>query len=399
VVVEKTDSVKDLFDDLIQALSSINSVVILIDEYDKPILDYVHDVLQANARREILRNFYLIIKAADQLVRFAFLTGVTKFAKTSIFSGLNNLRDISLSEKYATLLGYTHQELIDNFTPHLENQVSLLGNTVDAVVESLQSQYDGYRFAKNATLLFNPYSVLTSLTEHALGNYWFASGTPTFLINLIKQGDYDVNSVTHPVLNADDLGSFEPENIPLPALLFQTGYLTIAAYEPQTDNYTLAIPNREVYRGFMRQLANGLTMLPVDKSLEYAKRMFKKFLSVDIEGLGKVLQEFFNRMPYTVHVKSESQLQFVLYAIFALIGVAVDPEVTTSLGRADLVVSLPKLIYVIELKFNGSAQQALEQIQDKKYYEKYLSADKQITLVGINFDQKTKTVSLESSGI
>ena len=384
------------FQALITHAAKTNKVVILIDEYDKPILDHIENPEEAKAQREVLKSLYSVIKGSDQYLRFVLLTGVSKFAKTSIFSGINNLRDISLSEQYDTLLGYTHNELVHNFTPHLDHLVPTIEPTIEKVVAHITMQYDGYCFAKNGKLMLNPYSVLTCLTEHALGNYWFQTGTPTFLIKLLQKNNYRPEALISPVLNEQSLGSFEPDHIPLSALLFQTGYLTIKDYDRKTNNYTLGIPNREVNSGLTINLADAFTQLSPDESIEYAQLICETFVNNNMTNLQKKLQEFFNRMPYTVHVTDESKLQFVLYAIFALIGVTVDPEVTTSLGRADLIVSFPKLVYVIELKFNKSAQEALVQIQDKKYYEKYENTGKKITLLGINFDSATKTVSLES---
>ena len=247
--------------------------------------------------------------------------------------------------------------------------------------------------------MFNPYSILTSLTESSLDNYWFQTGTPTFLIKLLQKNNYDLESVTRPTLNALDLGSFELDNIPLSSLLLQTGYLTIKSFDQKTNNYTLGIPNKEVNNSFTRQLVNAFTMLPIDKSIQYARLITHAFSQNDMSQLQEKLQEFFNRMHYTAHIDSEHNLQFVLYAIFALIGVAVDPEVATSLGRADLIVSFKKLIYIIELKFNQTAKKALQQIQDKQYYEKYENTGKQITLIGLGFNQKTKRILLESKKV
>jgi len=394
--VTRYPSIDSKFQEIIIQLSRTNKVVILVDEYDKPILDHIDNPIESKAQREVLKSLYSVIKGSDRFLRFVLLTGVSKFAKTSIFSGINNLRDISLSEEYSTFFGYTHRELVDNFTPHLEKQIPALGSAIHVVIENLENQYDGYRFAKNAALLFNPYSVLTSLTEHTLGNYWFETGTPTFLVDLLQKNDYRPETLIQPVLNAGSLGSFESDNIPLASLLFQTGYLTIKGYDPKTDNYLLGVPNREVNSGLTLYLVDAFTRLPASESLQYAQLITKTFVNGDMVKLQQRLQEFCNHMPYTVHIKSEYQFQFVLYAIFALIGVTVDPEVTTSLGRADLIVGFPKLVYVIELKFNKTAKEALEQIQNKKYYEKYENTDKQITLVGINFESETKTVSLES---
>jgi hypothetical protein len=321
---------------------------------------------------------------------------VSKFAKTSVFSGINNLSDISMDRRYETMLGYLREELGIYFGGYLKRFSTKLAISVDELEDQLVNYYDGYHFTKESAPVFNPYSVMLSLDAQEIEDYWFKTGTPTFLVKLLRKHDYDVDTVTHPVINKASLDAFEPDDIELAALLFQTGYLTIKGYDVVTGNYTLGVPNREVSDSLAVQFADAFTGLQANKSIQYAKRICTAFSSEDMIQLVYVLQEFFNRMPYTVHVKSESQLQFVLYSIFVLIGVTVDPEVTTSLGRADLVVSFPKLIFVIELKYNGSAKLALEQIRDKKYYEKYENLSKQITLVGINFDYETKTVSLES---
>ncbi len=399
VIVEKTDSVKDLFDDLIQALATINTVVILIDEYDKPILDYVHDPIQANVRRDILRNFYLVIKASDQLIRFAFLTGVTKFSKTSIFSGLNNLEDISLDEEYAMFLGYTNEELNNYFVPYIKVLAQKDVKNSSNIIGELRRYYDGYSFARNSLPVFNPYSVLSCLKKKSWANYWFESGTPTFLIKLLKTGNYSLDRIYQPIMSANELGAFEPSDIKITALLYQAGYLTITNYNKDTKDYTLDFPNHEVASAFNLLISTSFTQLTENQTKTYAALIAQAFVKQDLEKLKKLLQNFFNEMPYNVHISREFDLQIIIFSVFKLIGIEVDPEVATSLGRADLVVSLPKLVYVIELKFNKTAHEALVQIQDKKYYEKYLSSDKQITLVGINFESETKTVSLESQNI
>lgn len=395
VRLTKTESAKDLFGNLIDQLSHKNSVVLLIDEYDKPIIDNMHNLKKAEEQRTILQNFYSTIKAKDAHLRFVLLTGVSKFAKTSIFSGLNNLEDITLDGDYATLLGYTEAELVTYFSPHIELLAHKIGRSFSQTLDELRDNYDGYLFASQSTRVFNPYSILSSLKKKALAYYWFESGTPTFLIKLLQKNDYDLESITNPTLNEGSLGNFEPESIPLPSLLLQTGYLTIKERDPRTNNYTLCIPNKEVRNGLTLQLADAFTLLPANKSIQHARVLMQAFSQNDMADLHRKLQDFFNRMPYTIHIQNEHELQFVLYAIFALIGVTVDPEVTTSLGRADLVVSLPKHVYIIELKFNQPAHKALQQIQEKRYYEKYINSSQYITLLGIGFDKQTKTISLE----
>ena len=399
VDITKQQTITGKFKALIKRLASKERMVILVDEYDKPILDHVDNPLEARVYREVLKSLYIAIKGSDQYIRFVLLTGVSKFAKTSIFSGINNLRDITLSKFYATLFGYTHQELSDNFQNHLIAQVPAVGETVSSVIQNMRWQYDGYQFFQNCEPVFNPYSVLTSLTENALENYWFATGTPTFLIELLKTGQYSLDHIYQPIMSAHELDAFEPDAIKISALLYQTGYLTIIDYDRNAKMYTLDFPNHEVASAFNLLVSTSFTQLTENQTKTYAAHILKTFIHQDMTELQAVLQNFFNEMPYNVHIRREFDLHIIIFSVFKLIGIEVDPEVVTSLGRADLVVSLQKLVYVIELEFNGSAAQALEQIKDKKYYEKYENTGKQITLVGINFDESTKTVSLESQTI
>jgi len=394
ITLEESESAKDLFGELIDQLAEQNTVALLIDEYDKPILDYIEQPEEAKACRDILKDFYGVIKSVDQSLRFVILTGVSKFAKTSVFSGINNLEDITLDQHYATLLGYTQQELEHYFVEYISILAHKSEKTSKEITTKLIEYYDGYQFAENSPKVFNPYSVLTCFKKQAFGSYWFESGTPTFLIKLVQKNDYDLEDILKPTLNERNLGSFEPDNIPLSSLLFQTGYLTIDTFDSKTSNYTLKVPNQEVNTGLTTNLVDAFTQLKADKSIRYAQKIAHAFARQDMIELQTKLQEFFNRMPYTVHVTDEYKFQFVLYSIFALIGVTVDPEVTTSLGRADLIVSFPKLIFVIELKFNKTAQEALDQIKDKKYYEKYENIGKKITLTGINFNATTKSVEI-----
>lgn len=328
-----------------------------------------------------------------------FLTGVSKFSKTSIFSGINNLTDITIDERYANMLGYTHKELKCSFDGYLNELAYARGKGVPETIADVTEYYDGYMFCEKTEKVFNPYSVMRCFGTKKLNNYWFETGTPTFLIQLLQKNQYDLESITEPTLNEGSLGSFEPDKVPLSSLLLQTGYLTIKAYDQNTHNYTLGIPNKEVYNGLTLQLVDAYTLLPPDKSVQYARAITHAFMAKNIKELQDKLQEFFNRAPYVVQIAEESQLQFVLYSIFALMGVMVNPEVMTSRGRADLIVELPKLVYIIELKFDGTAKKALEQINEKQYYKKFIGTDKQIVLLGINFEHKTKRISLAAQNI
>jgi len=399
VLVEKTESPKDLFGELIDKLALQNTVVLLIDEYDKPIIDQIHDVKKAEEFRALLQNFYSMIKAKDAALHFVLLTGVSKFARTSIFSGINNLNDLSLDFPYATLLGYTHEELKNYFVAYIEHLAKIWHKESQEVMQQLTSHYDGYQFAENAAPVFNPFSILLCFEKGKLRNYWFESGTPAFLIKLIATGRYTLNQVYQPIMTVEELGAFEPENIRITALLYQSGYLTIKSYNELKREYALDFPNQEVTRSFNALMASSVTQLSYPQATTYAVRIAQTFCKQNFDELQRVLQNLFNEMPYTVHIKREFDLQLIIFSVFKLIGIEVDPEVTTSLGRADLVVSFPKIVYVIELKFNKTAQEALEQIQDKHYYEKFTNTGKQITLIGINFDGLTKVVTLQSQAI
>jgi len=408
--VSNYPSIDSKFQEIIIQLSKINKVIILIDEYDKPILDHIDDVKEAKAQREVLKSLYSVIKGSDQYLKFVLLTGVSKFSKTSIFSGINNLLDISMDGRYATLLGYTKKEVENYFVDYLEQLAKNQSGTYVETVRKITDYYDGYQFAEETDRVFNPYSTMACFEASVYRKFWFRTGTPAFLIELIKTGNYPLSALYQPIMSAEELDAFEPNDIKITALLYQAGYLTIKKYHRENDDYTLDFPNHEVASAFNLLLSSTFTQLTYRRSKTYAAKIAQTFICNNMAELQQVLQNFFNEMPYNVHISREFDLQIVIFSVFKLIGIEVDPEVVTSLGRADLVVSLPqpshkasagtaRLVYVIELKFNKSAKEALDQIQDKKYYEKFLNIGKQITLVGINFESETKMVSLESQEI
>lgn len=397
--VARYPSIDSKFQELIAQLSKINKVVILIDEYDKPILDHIDDTNEAKAQREVLKSLYSVIKGSDQYLRFVLLTGVSKFSKTSIFSGINNLEDITLDREYATLLGYTDQEIKTYFTAHIKVLTRELKQTATQITKELKNNYDGYAFAADSPTVFNPYSVLSCLKKKTFENYWFETGTPTFLIKLIQTNSYPLDLIYQPIMSTRELGAFEPNNIKITALLYQTGYLTITQYNKATRAYTLDFPNYEVASAFNLLLSTSFTQLTEDQTKTYATSIAQAFAAHDLDEFKTQLQSFFDEMPYNTHIKREYDFQIIVFSVFKLIGIEVNPEVATSIGRADLVVSFPKLIYIIELKFDQTAKKALKQICDKKYYEKYLNTGKPITLIGINFNHKTKKISLASQKV
>jgi len=399
IKLAQTESAKDFFSALIDELATKNKIVLLIDEYDKPIIDNIYDAKKAGEQRTILQNFYATIKAKDAKLRFALFTGVTKFARASIFSGLNNLRDITLSEQFSTLLGYTADEIKVYFDDHIHALAKKLDISVQSAYEQFAEYYDSYCFSIDERRMYNPFSVLNSLTDQRFGYYWFATGTPAFLLHVIRNQAHDLSEIEEPILDEIHLDKVDIERVPLTALLFQTGYLTIKKFDQKTHKFTLNFPNKEVRNAFISNLADIFIDLAPEQTIEYAHDIAYALKDNNLKSVQNLLQDLFNKMPYTTHIKNERDVHFVLYCIFKLIGIEVDSEVATSIGRADLVISLPKLVYIIELKFNKTAQEALAQIQDKKYYEKYVNSSKQIFLLGINFDEPIKSISLESQEI
>jgi len=397
--VEQYPSIDSKFEAIIRLAAQKNSVVVLVDEYDKPILDHITKPEEAKAQREVLKSLYNVIKGSDKYLRFVLLTGVSKFAKTSVFSGINNLTDISLDTRYATMLGYTHEEVQIYFHAYLDRLAEKQKNSYEESIQRLTHYYDGYQFAENAVRVFNPYSVLLCCDRVVFANYWFETGTPTFLIDLLKSENYDLSSIDRPVLSEDELGSLDIDDMPLATLLFQTGYLTIKSYAADVHSYTLDFPNDEVTTAFSFLMTKAFAKLTNKQTREYAKTIAQALREHDLEKFRLELQDLVDTSPYVLQPKQELHLQMTLYTIGRLIGLQTQSEVMTSTGRADLIMTLSDIIYIIELKINKSAHEALQQILDKKYYAAYLGGKQQIVLVGINFDATTKMVTLEHQAI
>ncbi len=361
-------------------------VVVLIDEYDKPILDNITDVEVAAQMRDGLRNLYSVIKGSDEYMKFAFLTGVSKFSKVSIFSGLNNIEDISLNEEYGNICGYTHEDIKTSFAKHLEG--------VD--LEKLKLWYNGYNFLGDK--VYNPFDILLFIKNKFLyKNYWFETGTPTFLIDVIKEKNYFIPHLADLVVGEELLNSFHIENIAIETLLFQAGYLTIDEREIDEDNfitYTLRLPNKEVRKSlnsiFITYLTDNKTYVLQQKELQ------KSLQTANLENLKTILESLFASIPYNNYVKNnisnfEGYYASVIYAYLASLGFEIVGEDVTNRGRIDLTLKIKEYIYIIEFKMGGG--DALSQIKAKNYAQKYVSENKKIYLVGINFDEELKNLS------
>ncbi|GHS87954.1 ATPase AAA [Bacteroidia bacterium] len=369
------------FSELIAKLhqSTGRQVVVLIDEYDKAILDNMSntDVMQAN--KEVLHGFYQVLKATDEHLRFVFLTGVSKFAGVSIFSGLNNLRDITLLEEYTTICGYTQAELEHYFSEYLPALAKHVGMTSSETMESICRWYDGYSW-DGKTAIYNPFSTLLIFANKEFGNYWFNTGTPTFLIKLLMQRD-QLSSILEPIVaEATEFNSFDPQEISEIPLLFQTGYLTIKHKEliEGVPQYTLEMPNREVKESLLQYLLNAYSRYPVGQESALMRRMQKQLLDNDAVGLEKSLREMLANIPYQLHIGKEAYYHSLLLLWLKLLGFDVAGEVNTNKGRIDAVWKIKECMVIAEVKFqvqeeNISAllDKAIKQIKEKHYAERF----------------------------
>ncbi len=364
------------------------NVVILIDEYDKPILDNITDIEIAREMREGLKNLYSVIKGQDANVKFAFLTGVSRFSKTSIFSGLNNLKDISLDERYALICGYTQRDLEMCFAEYLEG--------VD--LQKVREWYNGYYWGVEP--VYNPFDILLFLDTpgKVFKNYWFETGTPTFLIKLIETKDYFMPSLTNLVVGEHILNSFDVENLDIEVILYQAGYLTIDRVIEKARGgiaYKLKIPNKEVKTALNDHLMVYLLRYEKSDVESLQDKLYEVLVNQDLEGFKDALISLFASIPYTHYVKnrlqhSEGFYATVVYVAIQSLGIDIVGEDVTNRGRIDLTVKFPKTIYIMEIK--TSDEDPLQQIKAKRYHEKYLSEGKDIYIVGIRFDPEKKNL-------
>ncbi len=369
------------FDELLTKLSEINKVVVLIDEYDKPVIDNIENKQLAIELREILKGFYTIIKACDEHIRFVLLTGVSKFSKAGVFSGLNNLKDISMNAGYSSLLGITRQEMESCFKEHIDQFLESEGIDKSELIKKIKYWYDGFCFSRSCEKVFNPFSLLLLFDNSEFSNYWFESATPSFLIKVIKEKDFDITRLKEMEVREESFGTYELENLAVLPLLFQTGYLTIKEYDKDFMTYILGYPNFEVENSFQYSLLSSYSGIHVDG---YLIDLIRTLRNEDFETFFDTLKIFFADIPYDLHIKKEKYYQTVFYLIFSLIGLKVEAEVKTNKGRIDAVI-IDKDIYIFEFKFNGDKDQALNQIKEKKYFEKYQGKGKKIYLFGVEF--------------
>jgi len=388
-------SLQEGFGSLIKQLSEEGKVVVLVDEYDKPIIDNLHRLEIAEANREVLKNFYGIIKSLDAQLKLVFITGVSKFSKVTLFSGFNNLDDISISSTYATLLGYTEEEINYFFINYIEKIVKKQNTTHSEIIKEMREWYNGYHFSSENSTVYNPFSTLKFLKEGKLENYWFQTGTPSFLVEQVKKFSQSVAQLSGAVASASELLDIHNINkINLKSLMWQTGYLTIQKYDPKTTLYHLDFPNREVRRSFFESLLREFAELESSTASLLASKSRKNLEIHNLLSFFEMMNMFFANIPYNLFNEGDEGFYHAIFiSLLEAMGIKVHAEQKTNIGRIDLVVELENIIYIFEFKLDKGANVALEQIEEKKYKEKYSNRGKEISLVGVNFSSKTRNIS------
>lgn len=366
-------------------------VVILIDEYDKPILQTLRNQELQEKHRSLLKSFYSVLKTQDRYIRFAFITGVTKFGKVSVFSDLNNLMDISMDQRYISICGMTQDELLYNFREGIEQLGEAYGDTEEETLNKLKIRYDGYHFEEDTVGIYNPFSVLNTLAKLRYKDYWFETGTPTFLVDLLKMHNYRLLDITREKVSGDVINSVDSMSTnPIP-VIYQSGYLTIKGYDERFKKYRLGFPNKEVEEGFLNFLlplytsAGNNSPFMVDEFVQDVE-------SGNPERFMQRMKAFFADTSYQVVGNAELYFQNAMYLVFKIMGFYTQVERPTSDGRIDAVIQTPDYIYIIECKLDRTADEALRQINDSDYAAPFAMDKRRIYKIGVNFSSQTRGV-------
>lgn len=367
-------------------------VVILVDEYDKPMLQAIGNEELQDAYRATLKAFYGVLKSKDGCIKLAFLTGVTKFGKVSVFSDLNNLMDISMDDRYVELCGITEKELHEDFESLIVELAAVNRLSYEDTCRLLKERYDGYHFTETAPGIYNPFSLLNTFAKRRFGSYWFETGTPSYLVDLLKQHHYDLYKMAHERTGVNVLDCIDTESAnPIP-MIYQSGYLTMKGYSPRFGIYELGFPNKEVEEGFLNYLIPYYTPINEVESSFHIERFVEEIESGDYDGFFVRLQSFLADTPYELARDVELHYQNVLFIVFKLVGLYVEVEYRTSQGRVDLILQTPDYIYVMEFKLDGTAEEALQQIEDKQYTLPFAADRRTLYKVGVNFSKKTRNI-------
>ena len=392
----RTTDYKNRFTELLQALAKGDKkCVVLIDEYDKPITDLLEEPDKAAEHVKVLKNFYSTLKSQDQHIHFTFITGVSKYGKVSIFSDLNNLLDITMDKQYVTIAGYTLAEIEAYFPDYLAAVLQETKLSREELLKRIRFWYNGYSW-DGQTSVYNPFSFLTFLQMKSFRNYWFTTGTPTFLTQQLKQGQTAAYELAHLSAPETLLSSGDLQHVDIIALLFQTGYLTVKAVEESVfgePNYTLGFPNQEVAISFQRYLLAEYLEEPVNQTARtYVLPLTDSLLATDWETFFSLVQSVFSSIPYSLFDKQEKYFHSIMHVLLGTTGMQTYSEVLTNRGRMDTVVVTPKNVLIFEFKIDQPAAEALQQIQEQGYAERFAQADKHTILIGVSFNSERREV-------
>ncbi len=368
-------------------------VVVLIDEYDAPLLDIMHEDCDLPVLRNIMRNFYSPLKACDPYLRFVFLTGITKFSQLSIFSELNNISNISMDEPYAAICGITEEEMLSQMRGHIDRLALGLGLTHDEAVQKLKDKYDGYHFTWPSPDIYNPFSLMNALSKNKIDDYWFGSGTPTFLIEMLRKYNVFPQCIGPRKVLASAFDAPTERLTDITPLLYQSGYITIKDKNAEISLYTLDIPNAEIRIGLMESLLPNYLASHTEEGKAIVAQMYLCILQEDMDAALCMLRDFLLTVPYCDNTNYEGHYQQLFYIIFSLFGMYVDVEVHTPRGRVDIVMHTAKTLYIIELKLDASSEAAMRQIDLKDYPSRFTFSGLPIVKVGINFSSEERTIT------
>lgn len=367
-------------------------VVVLVDEYDKPMLQAIGNETLQREFYNTLKPFYGVLKTMDGCIRFALLTGVTKFGKASVFSDLNNLEDLSMWNEYIDICGISEEEIHRNLEPELHEFARAQGLTYEALCAKLQLYYAGYHFTHNSIGMYNPFSLLNAFKRREFGSYWFETGTPTYLVELLKRHNYNLERLASEETDEQVLNSIDSESTNPVPVIYQSGYLTIKGYDAEFGIYRLGFPNREVEEGFVRFLLPFYARTNKVEAPFEIQNFVREIRMGQPDAFFHRLQSFFADTPYELVRDLELHYQNVLYIVFKLVGFYTEAEYHTSEGCVDLVVKTSDYIYVMEFKLEGTAEEALQQINEKHYAQPFEADERRLFKIGVNFSNRTRNI-------